>query len=330
MRLHTPLGQKHRAAEHCAELESNGWTALSIPELAAAHRDLEVAGRRFFSLDNAAKSKFDIRDSIGHRGWVPVDECGDYCDEGARRYEAFDIGAPATGHHRHVLDGPNHFPGDDFQHAVATAWSVLDKVTSSLLEAACAHLDVPIDMLQQHRSQPVSQLRLINYLPSSEPGSDKAAMGAHTDYELLTVLYQSSPGIELLDLHEGWVTPDLEPGSVLVLVGDALEVFSGGRFTSTMHRVAPGVASGRMSIPFFAAPDFNAVIEPVTGRNVDPLAFGEHLVQQLRRDFPYFDDLCHNRDLLNATSDDFVIDLTADDRRLSRFEKERMRHAART
>ena len=300
-----------------------------MPELAAAHRDLEVVGRRFFALDDAAKADFDIRDSIGHRGWVPIDECGDYTDEGTRRYEAFDIGAPTTGCHRHVLDGPNHFPGDDFEHAVSAAWSILDDVTNSLLRAACAHLDVPNELLLQHRTRPVSQLRLINYLPSDEPDTDKAAMGAHTDYELLTILYQSSPGIEVLDLNDGWITPDLEPGSALVIVGDALEVFSGGRFTSTMHRVVHGVETGRLSIPFFAAPDFDAVIEPVTGNDLDPLAFGHHLVRQLRRDFPYFDALCHNRDLLNATSDDLVIDLT-DDRRLSRFEKERMRHAART
>ena len=76
-------------------------------------------------------------------------------------------------------------------------------------------------------------------------------------------------------------------------VGDMLEVWTNGRFRATLHRVVND-GRERMSLPFFVAADYNAVIQPLEGLvqfgqqpRYEPIVAGHHLLGQLMRDFPY-------------------------------------------
>ena len=89
-------------------------------------------------------------------------------------------------------------------------------------------------------------------------------------------------------------------GVATLLVGDMLTVFSGGRYQSVLHRARPTVDAGRISIPYFAGADYSAIVRNAVDDTGETVCFGDHLLNQLRRDFPYLRD----------ADDEYVIDLT--------------------
>ena len=318
---HALRGGGWRSMASIAEaLRVHGWASVTIDDaLAHAYKRVVSDANWFFDQPQATKQMVDIRTGRGHRGWVPSTEAGSYADEGERRYEAFDIGRRPSANDRtdHPLRGPNQWIKSDEGEAMRlNAEELFDALAALALElgdAICDDLGVERRTLRSLRREPVSQLRLIHYFDGEkEEGGATVAMGAHTDYEFFTFLFQSSPGTQVLDDDGTWV--DLEHEScVAVLVGDMLEVFSNGRYRSRMHRAATDVQPNRVSIPYFAGADFSAVVAPVVppldGQAKAPVDFGAHLMTQLRRDFPY----------LRETADKAEIDLR--DAPLSAFEQ---------
>lgn len=112
--------------------------------------------------------------------------------------------------------------------------------------------------------------RAIHYPPvqgTEEPGAVRAA--AHEDINHITLLVAGSePGLQVKDNAGNWYDVPLDPGSIIVNVGDMLqensEIYKGGKPTgtyhyhSTTHRVInPGGARpnvSRYSIPLFIHP----------------------------------------------------------------------------
>ncbi|CAI1079200.1 2OG-Fe(II) oxygenase family protein [Serratia ficaria] len=256
---------------------------ITDPAFCAGAVHLKRVAQQLFGLSHENKMSLYIGDSIGHRGYVPITEKGQYADENKRVYEAFDIGF--TGESNWILSGENRYPEQipdaakvinryfDFSLALGRS------ITSHLLSHYDHHGIRAIDATRS----PASQLRLIHYL-SHEPEETQLAssMGAHTDYELFTLMLQDSPGL-FYKKNGDWQAVPAMRNSLLLIAGDVLEILSGGEIQSLNHRV---VANGdeRYSFPFFmnlnpdtqlkrvGAPDFN---------------IGRHLISQLTRDFPY-------------------------------------------
>ncbi len=67
-------------------------TNITDPEFVLGAVRLKRVAQKLFALSYENKMQFYIGDSIGHRGYVPVTEKGEYADEKARVYEAYDIG----------------------------------------------------------------------------------------------------------------------------------------------------------------------------------------------------------------------------------------------
>ncbi|KAL1394231.1 thymine dioxygenase [Phyllosticta capitalensis] len=147
--------------------------------------------------------------------------------------------------------------------------------------------DAGVDALSNAHAASAFQLRLLHYpsIPTRLLRSQAAArIGAHSDFGSLTLLFQDSVGGLEIESPHGTGTFRAAPpvdGAVLVNVGDLLERWSNGRWRSTVHRVGmpAGVGEGedkgkeeeeemcppRYSIPFFAAPDPQTLIEALPG-----------------------------------------------------------------
>lgn len=117
-----------------------------------------------------------------------------------------------------------------------------------------------------------SALRSLYYPPIiGEVPQDHVRCGEHSDYGTLTLLYRDQhPGLQLKNLDGIWVSADPVPGTILVNIGDLLEMWSGGVYPATMHRVViPNDerlrASARQSIPFFVHPDEEVIVKPLMG-----------------------------------------------------------------
>ncbi len=82
------------------------------------------------------------------------------------------------------------------------------------------------------------------------------------------MLYQEDNlgGLQVLQGANGWRDVRAIPGSFVVNIGDLMVLWTGGRWVSTMHRVANPErhqTSSRLSIPFFYQPNHDAVVIPL-------------------------------------------------------------------
>ncbi len=256
----------------------------------------------FFDCDLATKSQYYIGRAPNHRGYVPTTEKGDYADEqGPRRYEAFDMGVdhPADDPDfllGNPLMGPNVWPKlPGFQYILGRYLKEMSRITNVMCGAFEQVLGLDSGFFASHMDRPISQLRLLHYLENKNTGAADTGvnMGAHTDYECFTILHSQTPSLQVLDLDSNWIDAPPIDNTFYFNIGDMLEAWSGGLFVATPHRV---VNSGdeRFSLPYFAATNFDTIVSPVhvakyadKQKDYAPIVAGEHLLNNMLRDFPY-------------------------------------------
>lgn len=265
--------------------------------------DVYRVAEQFFSLQDDFKNRYYIAKSSNHRGYVPFTEKGDYPDEVNRSYEAFDMGLDLPHDDPDYLAGnqvlgPNVWPMlANFRETVTqyyTEISALGRLVSTALEA---HLRLPAGSMTDQMSKPISQLRLLHYVRQAATVSHKSVnMGAHTDYECLTLLHTRNQGLQVMTHDDRWIDVPVDPDVLVVNIGDMMEAWSNGIFRSTPHRVL-NLSPERYSLPYFVATNHNTLIKPFaqligTGQKsrYEPFYAGAHLERMLVRDFPYLRD----------------------------------------
>ncbi len=143
-------------------------------------------------------------------------------------------------------------------------------------------------------TKPVSQLRLLHYLRSATTTNPASVnMGAHTDYECLTLLHTRNEGLQVMAQDDTWIDVPVDHAVYVVNIGDMLEAWSNGILRSTPHRVV-NKSPERFSMPYFVAANHDTEIRPFPqlvgpGRPAlyEPFQAGAHLERMLLRDFPY-------------------------------------------
>ncbi|WP_327638368.1 hypothetical protein OHB24_08310 [Kribbella sp. NBC_00482] len=139
----------------------------------------------------------------------------------------------------------------------------------------------------------VSSLVANYYYPQVEPPlPGQLRRGAHTDFGGLTVLYQEDDlgGLQVLQ-GDDWRDVQAIPGSFVVNIGDLMALWTGGRWVSTMHRVANPdrqQTSSRLSVPFFYQPNHDALVVPlpsIDGRSGPSVVAGEWMAAKLAKMF---------------------------------------------
>jgi isopenicillin N synthase-like dioxygenase len=256
--------------------------------------------QRFFARPSSEKRRYYIGHSSNHRGDVPFTEKGDYADEVHRNYEAFDLGIdlpredPACISGR-LLVGPNVWPDiPGFRDTVSSYFSAISALGRRVCAALELHLTLPPGAITDQMTRPISQLRLLHYLRADETTDQKSVnMGAHTDYECLTLLHTRNPGLQVMTQGDRWIDVPVDPEVFVVNIGDMLEAWSNGIFRSTPHRVL-NLSPERFSMPYFVAANhdteirpFPQLVGPGQQPQYEPFLAGAHLERMLLRDFPY-------------------------------------------
>lgn len=269
------------------------------PSLILAAQD---AAHEFFSQPTPYKQHYSIAHAARHSGYVGFDENGQYADETQRLYEAYDIGLELPFDDPdflagNIFYGPNTWPDlPQFRPAVYAYYQAISQLAYLLTQSIEAALGLRSHTLTNLMRKPTAQLRLIHYPETQDLPRDAQThtmMGAHTDYEFFTLLYQTEAGLQTVDRQGKWLDVPPLPNTLVMNVGDMAEVISAGRYRSNPHRVL-NLGQQRFSMPFFAAFDYQARITPMLD-NLNPnyfakptsLVAGEHLLQQVRQDFAY-------------------------------------------
>ena len=262
----------------------------------ATYRSAET----FFALPEAFKRQYYIGNSSNHRGYVPFSEKGDYPDEVDRSYEAFDLGLDLPRDDPDFLAGnrvlgPNVWPDlAGFKETIGQYYaevSALGRLVTSALEL---HLGLSPGAMTDRMSKPISQLRLLHYVRNAETKAHTSVnMGAHTDYECLTLLHTRNAGLQVMTQDDRWIDVPVDPRVLIVNIGDMMEAWSNGVLRSTPHRVL-NLSPERYSLPYFVAANYDTIIEPFPElvstahpSKYAPFMAGAHLERMLVRDFPY-------------------------------------------
>ncbi|CAO2650803.1 Nn.00g091000.m01.CDS01 [Neocucurbitaria sp. VM-36] len=114
--------------------------------------------------------------------------------------------------------------------------------------------------------EPIAAVRLLHYPP--HPDIDDATLvgaGAHTDFGALTLLLQDgNSGLQVLNQNtKDWVDVIPRKDAYVVNIGDMLDVWTGGAYKSTVHRVINTSGTERYSIPFFLDGNPDCTIKPL-------------------------------------------------------------------
>lgn len=254
------------------------------------------AARRFFAQPLAEKMRVYIGQSRNHRGYVPEGE-EVFAGGSKDAKEAYDCSRDLPADDPdfvagNPLLGPNQWPAlPGFEAAVTAYYDATFAVGRVLLRGFALALNESPDLFEPVLTKPPSQLRLIHY-PHHPLTVDEPGIGAHTDYELFTLLRSTAPGLEVMNESGRWIDAPPISDAYLVNIGDMLELWTNGSFVATSHRVRQ-VRQERYSFPLFFAVDYHTRIAPLPGL-VSPdrparagLIAGEHLFAQTALTFNY-------------------------------------------
>ncbi|KAK9077502.1 hypothetical protein SSX86_005839 [Deinandra increscens subsp. villosa] len=100
----------------------------------------------------------------------------------------------------------------------------------------------------------------INYYPKCPQPELALGVEAHTDVSALTfILHNMVPGLQLF--YEGqWVTAKCVPDSIIMHIGDTIEILSNGRYKSILHRGLVNKEKVRISWAVFCEPPKEKII----------------------------------------------------------------------
>ncbi|MFP6740524.1 MAG: 2-oxoglutarate and iron-dependent oxygenase domain-containing protein [Alphaproteobacteria bacterium] len=250
----------------------------------------------FFALPDERKMQVSMERSLNYRGYIPlnvlpkpenrrgagVEGFQQHLDDDATAdSEAKELEPDASESfqiHRELalddpdvqagkpLHGPNQWPAGLplMRDTMLEYFDAMSAFAKRVLEVFAVGLDLDPRLFGPYYVKSLMQVRLIHY-PAQAPGENvPVGVRPHSDAGALTLLMQDDVGgLEVRNKQGEWVlVPPIED-TYVVNIGDTMKLWTNNRFQSTPHRVINTYGADRYSIPFFANPDYDAVIKPI-------------------------------------------------------------------
>ena len=250
--------------------------------------DVFAASRSFFASELPVKMEcayVSASENFGYQG---------LCEEHLDPTKPADLKETFTMRNvlHHALDD-SRWPSLEFRDLMHTFYQAcLDgayRVQRILAQALSLEQDF---FVKFHNGENVT-LRLLYYPATGVDQIQEAQLGAgeHTDYGLLTLLFQDDVGgLEVLDANDRWQAVDYVKSAIVINSGDMLERWTNGRYRSTLHRVKPKIGQReRFSIAMFVDPDSATPVSVLDSCTTDdkpaqygPITAGEHLQERIQ------------------------------------------------
>jgi isopenicillin N synthase-like dioxygenase len=258
--------------------------------------NLRRSTAQFLDLPTEVKARYEVP-ALGAPGWVPFGiEANGYIfgeDTPPDLKESWvvnmgELATPDGGRRDHLV-GTNVWPTEmpDLQTHLQRYLAEVERLNLELLAVLAVSLGIEPDALVQRCSHAANTF-VVNWYPplvhTGAVGDNQFRIGPHTDFGSITIL-DRQPGLGGLQIqtpNDEWIDAPWVAGSLVINVGDLLEMWSGGRWRSARHRVAPPAADAPheslMSLVYFCEPDGDVVIEPlIEGDEFEPVRAADYL-----------------------------------------------------
>ncbi len=242
-----------------------------------------IATDRFTKMRTIVRALFDLDEPVkratmispdNYRGFIPLGFFTPNRAEAngiaADQYEGYKIHWECPPDHpvrgECELYGPNRWPPElpELAQTVSSYWAACDRVADQLLDIFAPALGIEPDAFRSWHQTPLSSMTLLHYPPAAARSEQTAGIHPHKDTNVLTLLHPDPVGgLEVRTRDNRWVQPAAPPGALLVNVGEMLELWSGGQFVATPHRVTNNTGQHRYSFPYFLTPNHDVVVEPL-------------------------------------------------------------------
>ncbi len=229
------------------------------------------------------------------RGYLPLNYRS-YEDEaraGTSHQEGFWIGHERPLSAAFPLDGPNQWPDGlpDLKPTMLAYFAAVEELSRVLQRGFALALGLAPDFIRALFRAPNSRLKLNHYPPQSAPEADNdIGVVPHSDSGGFTILWQDdSGGLEVQSKSGEWVGAPPIDDTFVINLGNVMQIWTDGRFSSTPHRVINRSGRDRYSVPLFVNPDSSARIAPLLAPSTAdfvPFRYGNYQRDEWRRIFP--------------------------------------------
>jgi isopenicillin N synthase-like dioxygenase len=227
-----------------------------------------AASRRFFALPLEERLKLKLTPRQ-NRGYQPLGSrmYGDKADAPDLN-ESFKYQHELSPDDPDIVDGgrvhalnrwPENLPG--WREVLIGYYNAMERLTEALLRGFALALDLSEDYFAAFYRKPLTQINLLHYPPQPPvtPGR-QFGLRPHSDTTAFTILAQGDVGGLQVEQGSEWIEAPPLPSTFVINIGDMMARWTNDRFASTPHRVINRSGEERYSIPFFAIPDFDAVV----------------------------------------------------------------------
>jgi len=256
----------------------------------------------FFLLPEPDKMSIHISKSPYHRGYFPDLEENALGNTAKDRKEGFDIAlelpmndpAVVAGKRFH---GPNTWPAamPELRPTILRLYDEWRELAGNISRLFALDLGLPTEFFIERTVKPLCQLRAAKYPPQKRVDSDEIGCGAHTDYSVVSIIWQMDlPGLQMQARSGRWIDVPSVPGTFACPLGDTIERYTNSYWAATIHRVINEQSEARHAAAFFFDLDSDVLIEPleafVTPENpkrFEPRTMGEHVARGFDGTFAY-------------------------------------------
>lgn len=258
---------------------------------------LHQGARLFKDLSRDQKEAISLKNSPYGYGWE--DAVSTSLHDGVELKEGYNWSYeqnldPTGGDGRYVqLDGGtvtnvNQWPNENdlpgFYDGIKNYYGSALQLARHLCKLFALSLELPENYFDPMITHPSGNARLMYYPPSknlqpleSSAASEEIGLGAHSDYQVFTILLCSStPGLEILSPTGRWITAPTVNDGLIVNIGDMMMRWTNDRYKSTVHRVINRTADARYSVPLFFGINNDQMVE--VSLSTSPIALDDSLL----------------------------------------------------
>jgi len=192
------------------------------------HDSIEASrqsAEEFYAQPTNIKAQYDVNNTKRHKGYVPVG--GLSADPTiVDLQEGYEVGIELPEDDPDfvagsVLLGPNVWPVElpEFRRNVYGFFEHAMELGKRMYRLIALALGLNEDFFEPMLTKPCAQLRIL-YYPPTDPRKAKIGIGAHTDYESFTLLWQNESGLQVQNRAGQWIeAPPIEGTFIINIAG---------------------------------------------------------------------------------------------------------------